>query len=76
MNWSAQKPERQAKERSQERVDSWQNVRWPQVKRGYSPTSLDLLSRRIRIQPTTVGSNDLGTAWQNTAPEATGQSLE
>jgi hypothetical protein len=51
----------------------WENVRWPEVKKRYSPTSLDLLSRRIRIQPTTVNSNDLGTARQNTDPEATGQ---
>jgi transposase len=76
MNWSAQKPERQAKERSQEKVDYWKNVRWPEVKKRCSPTSLDLLSRRIRIQPTTVRSNNLGTARQNTDPEATGQSLE
>jgi transposase len=33
MNWSAQKPERQAKERSQEKVDYWKNVRWPEVKK-------------------------------------------
>ena len=32
-NGSAQKPERQAKERSQEKVDYWKNVRWPEVKK-------------------------------------------
>ena len=32
MNWSAQKPERQAKERSQHKVDYGQTVRWSEVK--------------------------------------------
>ena len=33
IHWSVQKPQRQAKERSQEKVDYWKNVRWPEVKK-------------------------------------------
>ncbi|MCZ2146181.1 MAG: winged helix-turn-helix domain-containing protein [Bryobacterales bacterium] len=33
IQWSPQKPERQAKERSQEKVNYWKNVRWPEVKK-------------------------------------------
>lgn len=33
MNWSAQKPEQQAKERNPEQVEYWRTVRWPEVKK-------------------------------------------
>ena len=33
MNWTVQKPERQAKERKAEQVDYWKNVRWPELKK-------------------------------------------
>ena len=75
INGSAQNPERQAKQRNQEKVDYWKGVRWPEVKKRCSPTSLDLLSRRIRIQSTTICSNELGAARPNTDPEVKGQSL-
>ena len=33
INGSAQNPERQAKQRNQEKVDYWKGVRWPEVKK-------------------------------------------
>lgn len=34
MGWSLQRPEHQAKERDEERIQRWQKRRWPQRKRG------------------------------------------
>jgi len=33
MNWTVQKPEQQAKERNPDKVDYWQTVRWPELKK-------------------------------------------
>jgi transposase len=33
MNWSAQKPEQQARERDPQRVEYWKTVRWPELKK-------------------------------------------
>jgi hypothetical protein len=33
MNWTAQKPERQAKERDEANVQYWKDVRWPDLKK-------------------------------------------
>jgi len=33
INWSVQKPTQQAKERSEEKVQYWKNVRWPELKK-------------------------------------------
>ncbi len=33
LDWSVQKPERQAKERSEEKVHYWRTVRWPKLKK-------------------------------------------
>ena len=33
LNWTVQKPERQAKERSEEKVHYWRTVRWPALKK-------------------------------------------
>ncbi len=33
MNWTVQKPEQQAKERSPEQVEYWKTVRWPELKK-------------------------------------------
>jgi transposase len=33
MNWTAQKPEQQAKERNPDQVEYWKTVRWPEVKK-------------------------------------------
>src|ERR1700685_910787 len=33
MNWTLQKPERQAKERNSDLVDYWKTVRWPELKK-------------------------------------------
>ncbi len=41
LGWSAQKPERRARERDEEAIRIWREERWPQVKK----------SRRKRLQP-------------------------
>ena len=33
MHWTVQKPTQQAKERSEEKVEYWKNVRWPELKK-------------------------------------------
>ena len=33
MNWTVQKPEKQAKERNPDQVDYWKTVRWPELKK-------------------------------------------
>ena len=33
INWTLQKPERQAKERNAEQVEYWKTVRWPELKK-------------------------------------------
>jgi transposase len=38
MNWSNQKPERQAKERDESKVQYWKDVRWPDIKKTLSGT--------------------------------------
>jgi transposase len=38
MNWTAQKPERQAKERDEAKVQYWKDVRWPDIKKTLSAT--------------------------------------
>lgn len=45
MNWTVQKPERQAKERSEEKVTYWKTVRWPEVKKTLSSSGLGSSSR-------------------------------
>jgi transposase len=32
INWTVQKPTQQAKERSEEQVEYWKTVRWPELK--------------------------------------------
>ena len=36
MNWTTQKPERQAKERDEAKVQYWKDVRWPDIKKTLS----------------------------------------
>jgi transposase len=38
MNWTSQKPERQAKERDEVKVQYWKDVRWPDIKKTLSGT--------------------------------------
>jgi len=48
MDWTVQKPERQAKERDELKVQYWKQVRWPEVKktlRGNKPGSSSTTSR-------------------------------
>lgn len=45
MKWTVQKPERQAKERSEEKVAYWKTVRWPEVKKTLSSSGLGSSSK-------------------------------
>lgn len=36
MNWTSQKPARQAKERDEEAIRRWREERWPTIKKGHS----------------------------------------
>lgn len=39
MNWSAQRPERRARERNEQAVDRWRREHWPRIKKGRSTAS-------------------------------------
>jgi len=45
MDWTVQKPERQAKERSEEKVAYWKTVRWLEVKKKLSSSGLGSSSK-------------------------------
>ena len=45
MEWTVQKPERQAKERSEQKVTYWKTVRWPELKKTLSSSGLGSSSR-------------------------------
>lgn len=72
MQWSVQKPERQARERDAEQVEYWKTTRWPELKKSCSRTCLDLLPGRNRIHPATLRPSDVGTTGRNTDPEVAG----
>ena len=39
MNWSCQKPTRQAKERNEAAIEKWLTEDWPRIKKGLKPTA-------------------------------------
>jgi len=45
MNWTLQKPERQAKERNSDLVDYWKTVRWPELKKTLHASALGSSSK-------------------------------
>ena len=54
MNWTAQKPERQAKERDEDKVQYWKDVRWPDIKKtlsGAKPGSSSKTNPASRSNP-------------------------
>ena len=60
INWSVQKPERQAKERNQDQVDYWKNVRWPAVKKTLLANKPGSSSRTSPASPSNHRSERVG----------------
>jgi len=56
LNWSVQKPERQAKERSEEKIHYWRTVRWPTVKKTLSTAGPGSSFRTNRDSPSSPPS--------------------
>lgn len=61
MDWTPQRPAKQARQRNAEKVKLWLEERWPEVKKSSQPTGLDLLPGRKWSLATTVHSNHLGS---------------
>lgn len=60
MNWSAQKPERQAKERDEVKVQYWKDVRWPEIKKTLSGTKPGSSSKTSPVSRSNPPSAPLG----------------
>ena len=60
MDWTLQRPARQARESNPEAIRYWISERWPAVKKTSAPESLDFLPGRKRRLPTALGAADLG----------------
>ena len=61
MEWSLQRPAKQARERNEEGRREWMANRWPTIKKRPKAKSLDCLPRRKRSLGATAGKTDLGT---------------
>src|SRR5436309_5013300 len=62
MNWSLQRPARQARERNEDAVRQWVRERWPAVKKRSAPPGLDPLPGRERCLRAALGPPQLGAA--------------
>lgn len=51
INWTVQKPAQQAKERSEENVEYWKNVRWPELKKTLQSRKRGSFSRTNLASP-------------------------
>lgn len=51
INWTVQKPTQQAKERSEEAVEYWKNVRWPELKKTLQNKELGSSSKTNPASP-------------------------
>jgi transposase len=60
LDWSVQKPARQARERSEEKVQYWVRVRWPAVKKTLGGSKPGSTSRTNRVSPNSLQSAPLG----------------
>jgi transposase len=60
MNWTAQKPERQAKERDEVKVQYWKDVRWPDIKKTLSATKPGSSSKTNLVSRSSPPSAPLG----------------
>src|SRR5919108_3520240 len=60
MNWTLQKPERQAKERNAEQVEHWKTVRWPELKKTLLASAPGSSSKTKRDAPNNLPSAEPG----------------
>jgi transposase len=60
MNWSLQKPERQARERNDEQVAYWKLVRWPELKKTLRDNAPGSSSRTKPVSPSNPPSGGRG----------------
>ena len=60
MNWTLQKPERQARERNAEQVAYWTSVRWPELKKTLRENVPGSSSRTKPASPSNPRSGGLG----------------
>jgi transposase len=69
IEWSLQRPAKQARERDAEKVKLWKETRWPELKKSCAATRLDLLPRRERGLREAVNPEDLGPERGNSGPD-------
>jgi transposase len=60
LDWSVQKPAKQARERSQDKVQYWVAVRWPEVKKTLGSSKPGSISRTNRASPSSLRSEPPG----------------
>lgn len=60
MNWTVQKPERQAKERDDAKVQYWKDVRWPDIKKTLSANKPGSSSKTNPASPSSPPSAPVG----------------
>jgi hypothetical protein len=60
MNWTVQKPERQAKERDDAKVQYWKDVRWPDIKKTLSANKPGSSSKTNPASPNSPPSAPVG----------------
>jgi hypothetical protein len=70
MDWSLQRPAKQARERDPEKVKLWLEQRWPAVKKSSPAQSLDLLPGRKRRLATTLHPAHVGAERRNPDPDS------
>jgi transposase len=60
MNWTVQRPERQAKERDEGKVQYWKDVRWPELKKTLSASKPGSSSKTNRVSRSNPPSAPVG----------------
>ena len=76
MDWTLQRPAKQARERDPEKVELWRRERWPAVKKRSAPEGLDLLPGRKRGLATSFHPPDLGSQRRDAGPDSCVQLVE
>ncbi len=76
MDWTLQRPAKQARERDPEKVQWWLTERWPAVKKRSPRKGLDPLSGRERCLATPLRPQNLGSQRGNAGPNPRLQLVE
>jgi hypothetical protein len=63
MDWTLQRPAKQARERDPKKVELWMKERWPAVKKRSAPASLDLLPGPATTRKVCCGGRPSGFNW-------------